>query len=107
MIISHQFKILFDEERSEVTKNITFIPEGAKNAYSKMIDVGTSNNLKVAYALAFELVSHDACIDSVWPLRIAHECVQVMELTLLNVNDIDSINEFSFKLKIFAVSFHS
>ena len=74
MIISHQFKILFDEERSEATKNITFILEGAKNAYSKMIDVGTSNNLKVAYALVFELVSHDACIDSVLPLRIAHEC---------------------------------
>ena len=70
-----------------------------------MIDVGMSNNLKVAYALVFELVSHDACIDSVLPLRIAQECVEVMELTLLNVNDINSINEFAFKLKMFCSEF--
>ena len=106
MIISHQFEILFDEEHSEATNNmITFIPEGAKDAYSKMIDVDTSNNLKVAYPLIFELLSHDASIDSVLPLRIAHECVQVMELTLLNVTDIDSIKEFAFKLKYFCSEF--
>ena len=106
MIISQQFEIIFDEEHSEAANNmITFKPEGAKDAYSRMIDVDTSNNFKVAYALVFELLSHDACIDSVLPLRIAHECVQVMELTILNVNDIDSINESAFKLKFVCSEF--
>ena len=100
MIISQQFGILFDEEHSEARNNmITLIPEGAKDAYSKITDVDTSNNLKVAYTLVFELLSHDGCIDSVLSLRKAHECVQVMDLTLLNVNNIDSINDFAFKLK--------
>ena len=107
MIISQRFEILFDAEHLEAANNmITFKPEGAKDAYSRMIDVDTSNNFKVAYALVFELLSHDTCIDSVLPLRIAHECVQVMEHTMLNVNDIDSINESAFKLKIFTVDFN-
>ena len=101
LILANNFEE-FRLQNLESISNLTeYLPEEGRNAYLKMIDENTPTLIRKGYASVFVLLARDACVDAVIPFRIAHECAQVAELTLLNLTDTDAINNFAFKLKYF------
>lgn len=80
---------------------VNYLPNGAREGYLQMVDINNLEKLRTAYVLVLELLAHDACVDSVLPLKIVHECIHMVELTLLNMTDVDTINDFTLKLKYF------
>ena len=101
-IVANHSEILFSEHDWQATNNIVnYLPNGAREGYLQMVDISNLEKLRTTYVLVLELLAHDACVDSVLPLKIAHECIHVVELTLLNMTDVDTINYFTLKLKYF------